>query len=376
MAKRNSTAVARIPAVGYLRRSTSRQEKSLKDQRSEIERYAADNGYEIVRWYQDDAISGDATEKRTGFLSLHKAACNGRDFDVILVWDQDRFGRFNSLEAGYWIHPLMKAGVRLVTINEGPINWDDFTGRVMYSLKQEGKHQFLRDLSRNVTRGQITNAQKGHLCGQAAPYGFDRMLIDEAGQPRQRVHNGEQVAKPRSWHVTLIESDDPERIKTLKWLFRTYAEQDTGLRSLANELNNREVPGPNGGLWHIGTVREILRNEAYVGDFVWAKRRIGKYHRVAAGEIKERSTAERKSDGEPLTKRNPEAEWIVHRDAHPALVDRKTFDRVQAKLAARKGQTGPKAKNGGGYILTGLVHCAHCGAKMYGTKLTHRAEGR
>jgi DNA invertase Pin-like site-specific DNA recombinase len=359
-----------------LRRSTSRQEKSLADQRKEIERYAAEHGYNVVRWYQDDGISGDATEKRAGFLALHKAACNGRDFDVILVWDQDRFGRFNSLEAGYWIHPLMRAGVRLDTVTDGPINWDDFTGRVMYGLKQEGKYQFLRDLSRNVARGQISNAQKGYLCGQAAPYGYDRMLVNEAGEHVQRVHNGEQFTKPRSWHVTLVESDNPEKVATLKWLFRSYAETDTGLRSLADDLNVRGIEGPNGGLWHMGTIREILRNEAYVGDFVWAKRRLGKYHRVAAGEINERPVTERLPNGEPRTKRNDEAEWIVRRNAHPALIDRKTFARVQEKLTERKGRKGAKSKCGDGYILTGLVHCAHCGAKMYGTKLTVKRHGK
>src|SRR5262245_33002952 len=204
MAKSQSIRAGTISAVAYLRRSTSRQEKSLDDQRTEIEQYAAANGYHILRWFQDDGISGDATERRDGFLAFHKAACNGRDFDVLLVWDQDRFGRFDSMEAGYWIHPLRKAGVKLVSVTEGPINWDDFTGRVMYSLKQEGKHQFLRDLSRNVSRGQISNAQKGLLCGQAAPYGYDRMLIDEAGVHRQRIRTGEKFAKARSWRTTLV----------------------------------------------------------------------------------------------------------------------------------------------------------------------------
>ena len=278
MAKRHSNGRALVPAVGYLRRSTEKQEQSLPDQRREICRYAAANGYEIVRWYQDDAISGDATEKRLGFQAMHKAACNGRDFDCILCWDQDRFGRFNSMEAGYWVHPLMQAGVRLVTVTEGPVNWDDFTGRVMYSLKQEGKHQYLIDLSRNMARGQITNARKGHLCGQAAPYGFDRMLIDEAGNHKQRVRNGEKFAKPRSWHVTLVPSDDPQRVKTVRWLFDQYAQTDTGIRLLVDDLNRRGVPGPKGSHWSFATVREILRNEAYVGRFVWAKRREDAWH--------------------------------------------------------------------------------------------------
>ena len=43
------------------------------------------------------------------------------------------------------------------------------------------------------------------------------------------VHNGEQFAKPRSWHVTLVPSDDPEKVKWTKWMFHTYANQDVGL---------------------------------------------------------------------------------------------------------------------------------------------------
>jgi DNA invertase Pin-like site-specific DNA recombinase len=343
---------------------------SLADQRREIERYAERHGYRILRWFEDDAISGDATEKRAAFQTLHKAACNGKDFEVILCWDQDRFGRFDSTEAGYWICPLRRAGVRLVTVTEGPADWNSFTGRVMYGLKQEAKHSFLVDLSRNTARGQITNAMKGYLCGQAAPYGYDRMLVDEAGNHRQRVHNGEKFAKPRSWHVTLVPSDDPEKVATAKWLFYTYANESMGLRQLCDSLNARGIPGPGGGTWWVGTVREILKNEAYTGDFFWAKRRMGKYHRVAGGDIKGR-------DGDTSVKRNPREEWIGRNDAHEALIDRKTWERVQAKLTARRSQTAShKATNKDCYVLTGILYCGHCGAKMYGARRSRKKGGK
>jgi DNA invertase Pin-like site-specific DNA recombinase len=380
MANGHSIRTGTIPAVGYLRRSTSRQEKSLADQRSEIERYAASNGYEIRRWFQDDGISGDATERRAGFLSLHKAACNGRDFDCILVWDQDRFGRFDSMEAGYWIHPLRRAGVKLVSVNEGPINWNDFTGRVMYGLKQEGKHQFLRDLSRNVARGQISNAKQGYLCGQAAPYGYDRMIVDECGQHRQRIRNGEKFSKPRSWHTTLVQSDDAIKAQTVRWLFRTYADTDTGLRSLADQLNARGVPGPTGGPWYAASIKAILENHNYCGTFTWAKRREGKYHSVAAGHIRERDRAEvtLSPAGKPLATDNPREAWIVVEGAHEPLIDKATFERVQAKLQRRKRST-PGASyrthtkgNGDAYLLSGLVFCAHCGCKMHGATLQRK----
>ena len=380
MAARHSSHAGLIPAVAYLRRSTSRQEKSLDDQRTEIEQYAAANGYHIVRWYVDDGISGDATECRDDFLALHKAACNGRDFEVILVWDQDRFGRFDSMEAGYWIHPLRKAGVKLVSVTEGPINWDDFTGRVMYSIKQEGKHQFLRDLSRNVTRGQISNAQKGLLCGQAAPYGYDRMLIDETGKQRQRIRTGEKFAKARSWRTTLVASDDALKVSTVEWLFQTYADTDTGLRKLASQLNARGVPGPSGGPWYAASIKAIFENRNYTGTFTWAKRREGKYHSVAAGHIRERDRSEvtLSPAGKPHAVDNPREAWIVVEDAHEAIIDKPLFERVQAKLHdRRRDKSGQSYRthtrgNDEAYLLSGLVFCAHCGCKMHGSTLMRK----
>ena len=383
MAKRQSTQCCAVPAVAYLRRSTSRQEKSLDDQRTEIERYAAANGYRILRWFQDDGISGDATERREGFLAFHRAACNGRDFDVILVWDQDRFGRFDSMEAGYWIHPLRKAGVRLVSVTEGPINWDDFTGRVMYSLKQEGKHQFLRDLSRNVMRGQISNAQRGWLCGRMAPYGYDRMLVDEAGVHRQRVRHGERFSKPRSWRTTLVPSDDVMKVAVVKSLFQDYVELDLGLRGMAERLNARGIPGPTGGPWYAAAIRMILESQTYVGTLTWAKRRAGKYHVATAGQIRERDRSEVKlsPNGQPCAKNNPAEAWIVVENAHEPLIDKQLFERVQARLTQRRRsnvgvgyRTHTKA-NHDIYVLSGLVFCDHCGRRMHGVSKKRRTNG-
>ena len=40
-------------AVGYLRRSTDRQEQSIPDQRKAIERYAAEHDFELTRFFVD-----------------------------------------------------------------------------------------------------------------------------------------------------------------------------------------------------------------------------------------------------------------------------------------------------------------------------------
>src|SRR4051812_7868415 len=71
-------------AVGYVRRSTDRQEQSIPDQQRAIERFCAERGLRLLRWYIDDAISGTSTEGRKGFQSLIADAQEcGCDFGAI-----------------------------------------------------------------------------------------------------------------------------------------------------------------------------------------------------------------------------------------------------------------------------------------------------
>lgn len=150
------------PAVAYYRMSSSKQEASIPSQRNEVVPFAKKNGYKIIREYIDEGISGDATEKRFDFQKMIADAQNLGDFEAILCWDQDRFGRFDSLEAGYWIKPLRDRGILLVTIGQGVIDWNDFAGRMLDGIQQEGKNQFLRDLSRNIVRGICRRMDAGH----------------------------------------------------------------------------------------------------------------------------------------------------------------------------------------------------------------------
>jgi DNA invertase Pin-like site-specific DNA recombinase len=127
-----------IRAVAYYRMSDKSQEASIPAQREAVQAYAAKHGHKIVREYKDEGISGDATEKRLGFQKMLKDASEVGDFEAVLCWDQDRFGRFDPLEAGYWVKPLRDAGVRLETVAQGRIDWEDFAGQIIYAVNQGG----------------------------------------------------------------------------------------------------------------------------------------------------------------------------------------------------------------------------------------------
>ncbi len=322
-----------IKAVAYLRRSTTDQEASLDEQRATIIAYAKANGYRIIRWYEDDGISGDDTEKRVGFLRMIDDATSG-EFKFILCWDQDRFGRFDSLEAGYYITPIRNAGVQLVTVNEGPIDWNNFADRLTYSIKQEGKHQFLRDLSRNVLRGQSEAAKQGSWIG-SPPYGY--LLEGNCKNKRLVV-------------------DEP-RMAIVRRLFKEYVDDGRSLSEIAKRLTDEGEPTPKGKRqWRGDTVRFLLANPAYIGTFRYNTAGSSKYHSFRRGAIAQGGYRGRK----------PVEDWVVIPNHHPAEIDKDAFDRAQAMIAKnRNGQTNYPAGDNP-YIFSGVLRCGRCGALMIG----------
>lgn len=341
------------PAVSYVRMSSGLQEASPAQQRAEIAKLAAKLGYRVIREYFDPGISGDDTEKRKQFQRMVKDSEEKGDFCAILCWDQDRFGRFDSIEAGRWIYPLRKAGVWLATVAQGVIDWNDFAGRMMYSIQQEGKHQFLLDLSRNSLRGRIASAKRGTMVVSPA-YGYDRLFSNEAGKAVRRVPYGQKFNKPKGWSVKLVPSKDAHQVQTVRWLFDTYGRTDCSRRALLLDLNRRRVPPPRGKAWNASTLEYILANRVYLGNQTWGRSQHGKYHRVGADGDLTKAT-----DGKGF--RLPP---IVVEGAHEALIDQRTFDRVQAKIAQRKGRNIKPKQHG--TLLSGVIFCGHCGGTMTG----------
>ena len=124
-----------IPAVAYLRRSTDRQEQSLGDQRMEVSRYAEEHGYQIIREYVDDAISGTSAEERPGFQQMIADADAG-DFQAVIVWNSDRFSRGDVTETEHYRYLLRQANVKLLSVTEDYLARDGIDGDVLRTVKQ------------------------------------------------------------------------------------------------------------------------------------------------------------------------------------------------------------------------------------------------
>ena len=101
-----------------------------------------------------------------------------------------------------------------------------------------------------------------------------------------------------------------------------------GIRSIVSELNNRGHRTRRDGVWSMITVRDMLRSRFYIGTYD----RLGM--RVSGN--------------------------------HTGIVSRDQFDQVQSRLDAGAAKSG--YKKGEPYLLSGLLVCGGCGAKMIGVK--------
>src|SRR2546428_3695304 len=382
------------PAVGYLRRSTNRQEQSIGDQKAAIERHALDHGYAILRFYTDAAISGTSTDARKAFQQLLlDAQSDTCDFRAVLVYDIKRFGRVDNDEAGHYRYLLRSRGIEVVYVSEG-FQGDD-TDDLLRPVKQWQARQESRDLSKVSIRGLLSLCEGGWWMGGMPPYGYDLLYHDGGGRPYQRVRfmpNGEKqvysvdgallrtlpprerLSTAKSDRAKLVPSA-AERVRTVQRIFEMYGELGMGLRAIAARLNEEKIssPGcanPNANrdfTWCLSSVRGLLNNSVYTGDLTWNKRTQRKFHRSANGHAQKRETLHR------AVEKNGKQEWPEVPNAHEPLVARDLFSRAHERRTEER-KTGENFRRGRGkdspFLLTSLLVCAHCGFKMQG--FTHR----
>lgn len=393
-------------AVGYLRRSTDRQEQSIPDQRAALERYAFDHGLTIARFYIDDAISGTTATRRPGFQEM--VADAQRDpipFSYVVVYDVKRFGRLGNDEAGYYRHILHTRGVEVLYVSENFSG--DGTDDLLRPVKQWQAREESKDLSKVTIRGLLSKVSGGSWMGGTPPYGYDlryqndrspdgeflfvlrymtdgtKQMLDDGGNLLRALGRDEGIVISKRDRARLVPSA-PVRVATIERIFRLSAEENRGLRAVADVLNSKGVPSPRGpgysqlfrGTWTAASIRSILINPIYVGDMVWNRRTEARFHRISEGRAVER----RDLPAAHLVD-NPESDWIRIENAHPALVSRRLFELAREAREGRPtsqrqrgsrvsgGWKGPRSR----YLLSGLVICARCRGRYEGT---YRRKGK
>jgi DNA invertase Pin-like site-specific DNA recombinase len=317
----------REKAVLYYRRSTTKQEESIERQRDDALRWAADHGFEVVREESDDGITGSRLD-RAGWQRAKSALLAG-EAKHLIFWRLDRWSRWKPEVLIRELSDLAEAGVTLWSVTEGRIPTEGFEW-IVTVMRAVSAHEYLPALSRSVSAGMLRRIKAGLHFGPVS-YGY-----------RSVGRDAERKIVP-----------DPATMKWVRQVFEWYARHEWSVRRVAQELNRLKVPTPGGvALWSMETVRRMLRNEAYIGTFLWNKESQSDYFLITGDQIGPRPK------GTGKRHRNGRDDCTVIPNHHEALIDQATWDLVQRRLAERRQLKTPHA--GAPFALTGRVFCGAC----------------
>ena len=154
----------RIRAAEYVRMSTEHQQYSTENQADKIRDYARLHGIEIVRTYADDGKSGLKIGGRLSLQKLLRDVEGGTaDFQMVLVYDVSRWGRFQDAdEAAYYEYLLKRKGVHVRYVAEQFDNDGSPVSTIVKGVKRAMAGEYSRELSVKVFAGQCRLIELGY----------------------------------------------------------------------------------------------------------------------------------------------------------------------------------------------------------------------
>jgi DNA invertase Pin-like site-specific DNA recombinase len=294
--------------------STEHQKYSTENQADAIREYADRRGLEIIRTYADEGKSGLKLHGRDALKRLIDDVQTGKaDFEVILVYDVSRWGRFQDAdESAYYEYICKRAGIGVQYCAEQFENDGSTSSVIVKSVKRVMAGEYSRELSAKVFTGQCRLIELGYRQGGPPGFGLRRQLIDQSGTPKSELARGEHKSLQTD-RVVLVPGP-AEEIETVRWMYRTFVENGKPEREIAALLNARGIGTDLGRPWTRATVHQVLINEKYVGNNVWNR---------SSFKLKRKHV------------RNSPDMWIRADGVFEPIVDRLLFDAAQAIIRDR-----------------------------------------
>ena len=334
--KQSSKKIALGTAALYCRLSRDdnmdNESNSIQNQKKILQKAAKDKGYSDTIFFVDDGITG-TTMKRPGFQKMITAIEAGY-ISAVFVKDLSRLGR-NYIEVGKLTEEFFPLhDVRLVAVSDGVDSdegEDDFT-----PFKNIMNEYYAKDISK---KRRIVNKMKGNagIPLSPPPYGYIKNPDD-----------------PRFWVV------DPEAADVVRRIYRM-ALEGYGLAETAAALGADGIVNPTyywrskgtsrGGSkstleptkWGHTTIKKILTTQEYCGDVINFKSYSKSY------KMKKRIE-------------NPEENRAIFLNVHEAIIDRPTWEKVQALKAGRRRKRPTVTQEPS--VFSGVMKCPECGGNL------------
>lgn len=249
-------------------------------------------GWQFAGIYADEAISGTSRAHRVEFNRMIEDAKAGK-LDYIVTKSISRFAR-NTVDTLNCVRELRTQSPPVgIYFEKENIDTLDATGELILTILSALAQDESRSISDNIRWTFQKNFQAG-----IPQINLDRMIGYDKGP------NGEWVINEAQAEI-------------VRYIFSRFIGGQSG-NQIARELNSQGKTTINGKAWTSSTIMCVLRNEKYVGDIEMQKT-------ITKDFLTHRST-----------KNRGEAPRYYVQDHHVPIIDRVSWDKVQAMLSERK----------------------------------------
>ena len=301
------------------------ESESIINQKALLTEYVQNLGwqYELVGIYIDQGFTG-TNFNRPDFQKMIKDIQNGT-INMVITKDLSRLGR-DYIETGEYVEKWFpEHNVRYVSVTDGIDTFAINNGNNdIAPFKSILNDMYSKDLSKKIRTALYTMQKQGKWVGGKTALGYTK--------------------NPNDKNQLIICKQEADIIKTIF----NMALSGKLIYEIRDYLNNNNIPTANQirynkvTFWENKAIKNILRNEVYIGNTVQSKR-----SRISYKNRK--------------LKANPKDKWIVVENTHEPIIDKDVFYRVQNMQISKKYSRNVKKHH---FLLDGLIICHECKHKI------------
>lgn len=278
-----------------------------------------------------EVVSGETISERKEMQKLLRDVENEK-WTGVLVVEVERLARGDTSDQAKVSQAFKYSHTKIIT----PLKTYDPDNEFDEEYFEFGLFMSRREyktINRRLQRGRELSVSEGKFVGNIAPFGYDRVKLENA----------------KGYTLSINQNESP----IVREIFRLYAFENATINSVTKQLNKLNFKPRIASEWTISSVKDILSNPTYIGKLTWNRRKQKK----------------KTKNGNLIISRPRNKNYLIYDGLHEPIIDNKTWELVQEK----RKQNSPKIKHNNTIQnpLVGLVFCEKCGKPMQRRPYTH-----
>lgn len=321
----------------YLRKSRADEElgyeNTLERHEEMLRNLAAQTGIHVDEAHIfREIVSGESIEARPQMQRLLKAVEMGLYTGVLCI-ELERLSRGDGADQQRILKAFQFSDTKIITLTKTyDLAGDDSFDEEFFEFGLFMSRREYKMIKKRLYRGRIQAQKEGYFIGSRPPYGYDK----------KRIGKG----------YVLVPNENAE---VVRYIFRRYAQRETAANIL-HDLNNMAIPTVTGTKWTAYAIREVIKNQTYIGKINTKTVRCEK-------SIK---------DGKVVQRWLNNYEPVVVEGKHEPIIDEEMFWKCQEVRDSKK--TRVKSDQTLKNPLASIMFCAECGKTIRRTHYDYKGE--